>query len=111
MVAKDKRGLAPLGPNYLEILPCPPPRNMKLWSGGQNRHSNSNHLSLTHDHTHLLAEQLHINTLKLVQGFPVGSEGKESACSVGDLDWEEPSEKRMATHSSILFFSLIFIYF
>ena len=52
-------------------------------------------------------------------GFPGGSDGKESACSVGDLgstvglgrspgEWvrclgqEEPLEKEMATHSSIL---------
>ena len=31
-----------------------------------------------------------------------GSAGKESTCSVGDLVWEDPLEKRMATHSSIL---------
>ena len=34
------------------------------------------------------------------------SDGKESACSVGDpvqsLGWEDPLEKGMATHSSIL---------
>ena len=39
-------------------------------------------------------------------GFPGGSDGKESACSVGDqvrsLDWEDPLAKGMATHSSIL---------
>ena len=47
-----------------------------------------------------------------MSGFPGGSEGKESACSAGDLglvpglgrclDWEDPLEKGMATHSSIL---------
>ena len=35
-----------------------------------------------------------------------GSEVKASACSAGDLgsipDWEDPLEKEMATHSSIL---------
>ena len=40
------------------------------------------------------------------RGFPGGSDGKESACSAGDLGsisgWEDPPEKRMATHSSIL---------
>ena len=36
------------------------------------------------------------------EGFPRGSAGKESACNVGDLGWEGPLEKRMATHSSIL---------
>ena len=39
-------------------------------------------------------------------GFPGGSEGKESACNVGDqvrsLGWEDSLEKEMATHSSIL---------
>ena len=35
-------------------------------------------------------------------GFPCGSAGKESACNVGDLGWEDPLEKGKATHSSIL---------
>ena len=37
-------------------------------------------------------------------GFPGGSQGKESACNVGDqsLGQEDPLEKRMATHSSFL---------
>ena len=39
-------------------------------------------------------------------GFPGGSAGKESTCNAGDLglilDWEDPLEKGMATHSSIL---------
>ena len=39
-------------------------------------------------------------------GFPDSSVGKESACNAGDpvqfLDWEDPLEKGMATHSSIL---------
>ena len=38
------------------------------------------------------------------QGFPGGSDGKESACNVGDLgsiSWEDPLEKEMATHSNI----------
>ena len=39
-------------------------------------------------------------------GFPGGSDGKESACSVGDqvrsLGWEDPLEKEMAAYSSIL---------
>ena len=45
-----------------------------------------------------------------MQGFPGGSEGKESVCQclsmqetwVQSLDWEDPLEKEMATHSSIL---------
>ena len=39
-------------------------------------------------------------------GFPGGSDSKESACSEGDLvrslGWEDPLEKGMATHCSIL---------
>ena len=39
-------------------------------------------------------------------GFPDGSAGKESTCSAGDpvrsLGQEDPLEKEMATHSSIL---------
>ena len=39
-------------------------------------------------------------------GFPGGSDGKESTCSAGDLGlilgWEDPLEKGMAIHSSIL---------
>ena len=39
-------------------------------------------------------------------GFPGGSEVKASACNAGDLgsipDQEDPLEKGMATHSSIL---------
>ena len=35
-------------------------------------------------------------------GFPGGSVGKESACNMGDLCWEDPLEKGTATHSSIL---------
>ena len=34
-------------------------------------------------------------------GFPGGSDSKESSCNVGDLDWEDPLEEVMATHSSI----------
>ena len=41
-----------------------------------------------------------------VKGFPHSSVNKESACNAGDLGstlgWEDPLEKEMATHSSIL---------
>ena len=41
-----------------------------------------------------------------ILGFPSGSDGKASACNVGDpvrfLGWEDPLEKEMAIHSSIL---------
>ena len=36
-------------------------------------------------------------------GFPGGSDGKESALKAGDpRNWEDPLEKGMATHYSIL---------
>ena len=38
----------------------------------------------------------------LAMGFPGGSVSKESACNAGDLGWEDPLEKEMATWSSIL---------
>ena len=40
-----------------------------------------------------------------LSSIPGGSDGKESACSVGwvlSLGWEDPLEEGMATHSSIL---------
>ena len=49
----------------------------------------------------LILALLHLNN-----NFPGGSDGKESACSVGDpgqyLGWEDPLEEDMTTHSSIL---------
>ena len=35
--------------------------------------------------------------------FPGGSAGKESACNVGDLGWEDPLEKGKATLPTPLF--------
>ena len=46
------------------------------------------------------------HSITVSQGFPDGSDGKESACNVRDwvqsLGREDPLEKEMATHSSIL---------
>ena len=39
---------------------------------------------------------------KVCLGFPGGLDSKEPACNAGDLDWEDPLEEGMATHSSIL---------
>ena len=42
----------------------------------------------------------------LLEGFPGGSDSKESACNVGDpgsiQSQEDPRKKGMATHSSVL---------
>ena len=45
-----------------------------------------------------------LRKLQMIVGFQGGSDGKESACNVGDLGltWEDPLEECMATHSSIL---------
>ena len=52
-------------------------------------------------HTYSSAKEIYI-----VLGFPGGSEGKESACNAGDLvrslGQEDPVEKGMAIHFSIL---------
>ena len=45
--------------------------------------------------------------LMMSMGFPGGSDGKESVCNSGwgrvrSLGQEDPLEKRVATHSSIL---------
>ena len=48
-----------------------------------------------------------IDTMYKIDGIPRWFSGKESACqcrcmSVWSLGWEDPLEKEMATHSSIL---------
>ena len=44
-------------------------------------------------------------------GFPGDSDGKESACNLGDpdsvLEMEDPLEEGMATHSSILAWGIL----
>ena len=37
-----------------------------------------------------------------VKGFPGGSDNKESTCNAGDLGQEDPLEKGMTIHSSLL---------
>ena len=40
-------------------------------------------------------------------GFPGGSAGKESACNVRDVGWEDPLEESMSTHSDILAWKIL----
>ena len=40
-------------------------------------------------------------------GFRGGSDGKESACSAGALGREDPLEKGVATHSSVLTWKIL----
>ena len=46
-----------------------------------------------------------------LKSLPGGSDGKESACNAGDLGLipglEDPQEKGMATHSSILVYRIL----
>ena len=46
-----------------------------------------------------------------IWGYPCGSAGKESACNMGDLglilDREDTLEKGKSTHSSILFWRIL----
>ena len=48
----------------------------------------------------------HFFYIYIIKGFPGGSDGKESAFSLGDpgliRGQEDPLEKEMATHSSVL---------
>ena len=64
----------------------------------QNHHQNLN----KQKHNKLLKNKL----TKKELGFPGGSDGKESACNAGDpvgsLSHEDPLEKGIAMHSSIL---------
>ena len=43
-----------------------------------------------------------LNIVLGTSGFLGGSHGKESACNARGLDQEDPPEKGMSTHSSIL---------
>ena len=51
-------------------------------------------------------QQLSVNRLHVILGFPGGSDGKETACNVGDLGsilgQEDSLKEEMATHFSIL---------
>ena len=53
-----------------------------------------------------MSRQSYFKCADMLLGFSGGSEGKECACNAGDLvpslGWEDPLEKEMATHSSIL---------
>ena len=49
--------------------------------------------------------------LYIYKDFPGGSGGKASACNAGDpgqsLDWKDPLEKEMATHSSMFAWEIL----
>ena len=53
------------------------------------------------------------DAVKTAMGFPGGSEGKVSACNVGDLGLilgqEDPVEKAVATHSSSLVWKILWM--
>ena len=45
----------------------------------------------------------------LLLDIPNDSDYKESTCNAGDLGWEDPLEKGMAIHSSILAWRILWI--
>ena len=53
-------------------------------------------------HIYVYISVILISVFRIYLGFPDSSVGKESACSAGDLGWEDPQEKGKATDSSIL---------
>ena len=60
-------------------------------------------LMLTGNHTFkLILKQKNLVTTFCFELLGLGSDGKEYACNMGDLGWEDPLEECMATHSSIL---------
>ena len=68
-------------------------------------------MSETTIHSSCLVAHLYLTLYKLYQeGFPGSSDSEESACNTGNsgepLGWEDPLEKGMATHSSILVWGL-----
>ena len=58
--------------------------------------------NLAHLHVLRLLTYLDLWLSSYFMGFPCGSNGKESACNVRFLDWEDPLEKGEASYSSIL---------
>ena len=50
----------------------------------------------------VLFQFVFLKLIMTILGFSGGSDGTESACNAGDLGQEDPPEKGMATHSSIL---------
>ena len=44
---------------------------------------------------------------QVLKGLLCGLDGKESACNAGDLRQEDPMEKGMATHPSILAWEIL----
>ena len=57
---------------------------------------------VTKNRTQLKRLSTSIRSVVVVMSVPSGSNGKESTCNVGDLDWEDPLEEGMATFCIIL---------
>ena len=82
---------------YLSGLPCPPPGdfpNPGMKSASLMFPALAGGFFTTNN--------IYVYLLAISMGFHCGSVGKESACNVGDLGWEDSLEEGMATHSSIL---------
>ena len=82
---------------YLSGLPCPPPGdfpNPGMKSASLMFPALAGGFFTTNN--------IYVYLLAISMGFHCGSVGKESACNVGDLGWEDSLEKGKATHSNIL---------
>ena len=78
---------------------------MFYYSKNSNRNSISVTIFLTLYHVHFFSP-----TVCMFVGFPAGSDGRESACNVGDpgqsFGCEDSLEKEMATHSKAVVVSV-----
>ena len=96
---KEKKVLITL--YYSFIFPLPHPRVFSDGSVGKRIH-----LQCRRPWFNYWVGKIHWRKDRLpspvFSGFPCGSAGKESACNVGGLCWEDTLEKGKATYSSIL---------
>ena len=81
---------------YINGLPCPPPGDFP--NPGMEPASLFPALA----GGFFTTNNIYVYLLAISMGFCCGSVGKEAACNVGDLGWEDSLEKGKATHSSIL---------
>ena len=51
-------------------------------------------------------DYIYVNTHTYIYGLPWWLNDKESTCNAGDMGQENPLEKEMATHTSILAWSI-----
>ena len=87
---------------YLSGLPCPPPGDFP--NPGMEPASL---IFFALAGGFFTTNNIYVYLLAISMGFHCGPVGKESACNVGDLGWEDSLEKGKATQSSILAWSIL----